>query len=565
MDMLDVLNNSSEKISIYDSSHRLIHHTPSLTSLRKDVAPGKLLWDIYADVESLTLREAVKRVIGSGREEWLDMPDGSPGTPSRLCIFRVGSGVGLNEQPVPSIATAASALDEGDSSTLLYHATHDVLTGLENRRQLTERLRNVLHDAPGDTPPAFLQIDLDNFKVVNDTLGHGAGDLLLQMAAERIRRTIDDRDFAYRYAGDEFAVVQLGKPQPASAERLASDLIAAFQAPFLLNGLPIFVGASVGIAHTPDHGRSSEELMKAADIALYAAKRDGRGCARVFSQPMQLLIEQRENLRRKLRGALANGELFLEYQPLVQPTVGVVGFEALLRWRHPELGLIPPGIFIPIAETDGLMDEIGAWVLRRGCEQARAWPPTFSLAVNVSSAQFLSGGITDTIAHALDASELHPDRLEVEITESVLLEKTVDNLDTLNTLNVLGIRISLDDFGKSYSSLSYLKNFPFDTMKIDQYFISDIRSNVKSQIIVRSVLDLAHGLGMTVTAEGVEMPGQAEWLADAGCDRLQGYYLGRPMPADATLEFIRRTAGRSVADWPETMPDKSPPRPITED
>jgi diguanylate cyclase (GGDEF)-like protein len=432
--------------------------------------------------------------------------------------------------------------EEEEHIMLLHQATHDVLTGLQNRRRFSDRLQQALSSSAGSKEAsALLQIDLDDFKAVNDTLGHGAGDTLLRLAANRILDTLQDGESAYRLAGDEFAVIQSGKTQPAGAEHLAASLIDALKAPFVINDIPVFIGASIGIALGPEHAAEGEQLMKAADIALYAAKRDGRGCARTFNRSMLLLLEQRENLRRSLRMALERGELFLEYQPLVRPPSLVVGFEALLRWRHPEVGVILPSVFIPIAEADGLMGEIGRWVIEEACRQATTWPSSLTVAVNLSPAQFLSGSLTDTVAQVVDAVGIRADRLELEITETVLLEQTTDNIDILNTLNVLGIRISLDDFGTYYSSLSYLKNFPFDTLKIDQYFIRDLETNRKSQTIVRSIIGLAHGLGISVTAEGVETPGQARWLIKENCDCLQGNFLGRPLGAEATHDFIKRS------------------------
>ncbi|TIM66420.1 MAG: EAL domain-containing protein, partial [Mesorhizobium sp.] len=259
-------------------------------------------------------------------------------------------------------------------------------------------------------------------------------------------------------------------------------------------------------------------------------------------------LEQRENLRRSLRMALDRNELYLEYQPLIRAPASVVGFEALLRWRHPEVGTIPPSVFIPIAEADGLMDEIGRWVIEEACRQATRWPSSLTVSVNLSPAQFLSGSLTDTVAQIIDAVGIRADRLELEITETVLLEQTVDNIDTLNTLNVLGIRIALDDFGTYYSSLSYLKNFPFDTLKIDRYFIKDLETDRKSQTIVRSIIGMAHGLGISVTAEGVETPGQAQWLIREDCDYLQGDFLGRPLGAEATRDFIRRSSKELIRE-----------------
>jgi EAL domain-containing protein (putative c-di-GMP-specific phosphodiesterase class I) len=282
--------------------------------------------------------------------------------------------------------------------------------------------------------------------------------------------------------------------------------------------------------------------MKAADVALYAAKKEGRRRARTFDPSMLIVVEQRELLRRSLRVALQRAEFFIEYQPLIELPSSVAGFEALLRWRHPTLGIIPPAAFIPMAEADGLMSEIGQWMLEEACREALTWPVNYSLAVNLSPAEFLTAGLTDRVSQTLDIVGFPAERLELEITEGVLLERTTNNLDTLNTLNVLGIQISLDDFGTEYSSLSYLKNFPFDTIKIDRYFIKDLLQDVKSQAIVRSVIGLAHGLDMRVTAEGVETAQQAAWLENEGCDRLQGYCISPPLAADRLEDFIRQGA-----------------------
>jgi EAL domain-containing protein (putative c-di-GMP-specific phosphodiesterase class I) len=251
-------------------------------------------------------------------------------------------------------------------------------------------------------------------------------------------------------------------------------------------------------------------------------------------------LEQRELLRRSLRTALVQKQFFLEYQPLIERST-VTGFEALLRWRHPLLGVIPPAAFIPVAEADGLMDEIGQWVLDQACREALTWPAHYSVAVNLSPAEFLTSGLTDRISQTLDIVGLSPERLELEITETVLLERTINNLDTLNTLNVLGIQIALDDFGTEYSSLSYLKNFPFDNIKIDKYFVSDLEEQQNSQTIVRFIIGLAHGLGMRVTAEGVETSKQAAWLEEQGCDRLQGYFFSRPVGPDGIPGIIARS------------------------
>ncbi|MER9300192.1 EAL domain-containing protein [Mesorhizobium sp. M0621] len=549
--LADLLANTTELLSFYDRDFCLTHYATKLRGMYGGaVTLGAALWEIYPSFLDAKYRDEFLRVFHGGSPASIDLPRSSGDVLRSVFVFATANGAGIIESRERD---GRSVTDEQEHVILLHQATHDVLTGLHNRRRFGEQLQQALV-ALGELKPkaALLQIDLDDFKAVNDTLGHGAGDTLLQLAAGRIRDALQDGESAYRYAGDEFAVIQLGKEQPAEAERLAGSLVDAFKNPFVINGIPVFVGSSIGIAFGPEHGTDGEQLMKAADIALYAAKTDGRGCARTFNRSMLLLLEQRENLRRSLRTALERGELYLEYQPLIRPPSSVIGFEALLRWRHPEIGIIPPGVFIPIAEADGLMDEIGRWVLEEACCQAMTWPSSLTVAVNLSPAQFLSGSLTDTVAQIIDAVGIEADRLELEITETVLLEKTIDNIDTLNTLNVLGIRISLDDFGTYYSSLSYLKNFPFDTLKIDQYFIADLETDLKSQTIVRSIMNLAHGLGINVTAEGVETSAQVRWLIKENCDCLQGNYLGRPLGAEAISDFIKRSPPRAVRAMQES-------------
>ncbi len=454
--------------------------------------------------------------------------------------FRAGAGFGV----ILEIATEGrAAADSPETDELLHWASRDSLTGLQNRRLFGERLGQLLASPSTSTMGvALLQIDLDDFKAVNDTLGHGAGDTLLQLVARRIEASLDNNAIGFRYAGDEFAVIQFSGNQPRDAERLAELLISRLKAPFEINDIPIFIGASIGIAFGTEHGITTEQLMRAADIALYVAKSEGRGRARIFNNAMLAFLERRENLRRDLRKALHRGELFVEYQPLVRLPFSIVGFEALLRWRHPEAGIIAPGSFISIAEADGLMDEIGQWVLERACTDALDWPPSIRITVNLSPAQFRSGFLIDNVCRAIDRIGIQPDRLEFEITETVLLEQTIQNLDILHTLSLLGIGVSLDDFGTSYSSLGYLKDFNFNSLKIDKYFIRDLEINKKSQTIVRSILNLAHGLGMSVTAEGVETEAQLRWLAKEGCDRQQGFLIGPPLSSHDTIRFIEKIA-----------------------
>lgn len=533
---------SDELVSLYDESFHLIDCSPRHSKTYVvDSLVDATLWHVYPELLAPKPKSAVEFVIASGVPRSVEIADATTKDRRILLIFRTPRGIGVIETESSATHRETSHQSDNDRALLLHQATHDVLTGLPNRRQFSDHLRGAL-PVPIGAKLALMQIDLDDFKPINDTLGHGAGDAVLKMAAERIRGVLGEHAFAYRLAGDEFAVIQWKIDQPGEAERLADALVNAFKEPFTIEGINVFVGASVGIAVAPGDGNEIEHLMKAADIALYAAKTDGRGRARTFSRSMLIVLEQREMLRRSLRTALQEGQFFVEYQPLVRPPFSIVGFEALLRWRHPIVGLIPPSAFIPMAESDGLMSEIGQWVLEQACRTATTWPAHCTVAVNLSPAEFLREGLTDRVAQTLDAVGLRADRLELEITESVLLERTINNLDTLNTLNVLGVQISLDDFGTYYSSLSYLKNFPFDTIKIDKYFIKDLENDAKSQTIVRFIIALAHGLGMRVTAEGVETRAQMTWLQKEGCDQLQGYFLGIPMPAGAIDAFLRQAS-----------------------
>nr|WP_245443580.1 EAL domain-containing protein [Labrys okinawensis] len=531
----EFLKHTHELASFYDSDLSLIQFSARLETVRSGNLPlGASLFDIYPGAATGEAKRALDKVLLTRAPTTFNIT-AAPNREVQVWAFPAADGIGLIE-----VANSPARAAEAEHSKLMYQANHDVLTGLQNRQRLSERLKEILTPNDGlHVRSALLQIDLDDFKSVNDTLGHGTGDTLLKLAADRIRGVLQEGDSAFRYAGDEFAIIQYGK-DPKEAESVAQALVDAFKIPFIINGMPLFVGASVGVAFGPQHGTQGEELMKAADIALYAAKGEGRGCVRTFNRSMMLLIEQRESLRRSLRLALERRELLLEYQPLLRSSGQIVGFEALLRWDHPEIGRITPNVFIPIAESDGLMEEIGRWVLEEACRQAMTWPDSLNVAVNLSPAQFLGGSITDVVAQVIDSTGINAGRIELEITESVLLEETVDNLDTLNTLNVLGIRISLDDFGTRYSSLSYLKNFPFDSLKIDKYFIQDIEKEHKSQTIARAIIAMAHGLDMMVTAEGVETAMQARWLINEGCDILQGYHLGRPMSAEKARIFASK-------------------------
>ncbi|AGS26628.1 putative bifunctional diguanylate cyclase/phosphodiesterase [Rhizobium etli] len=532
-----------ELVSFYGNSLKLAKCSLAVSKAYKAAAaPGATLWDLYPELDP-DHRSMIEAVLAGGLPRNIAI-GGSPGKSRSLLVFATDRGIGIIETH-DARANSEASTGEADRALLLHQASHDVLTGLANRRQFTSDLETSF-PVPKGQKLALMQLDLDDFKPVNDTLGHGAGDTVLKMTAERIQAVLRNGETAYRLAGDEFAVIQRGR-EPAEAEDLAGSLVRAFKEPFTIDGIDVFVGASVGIAIAPTDGNDGEQLMKAADIALYAAKNDGRGRARMFNRSMMIMLEQRETLRRSLRVALKERQFFIEYQPLVELSEGIVGFEALLRWRHPYAGVVPPSVFIPMAEADGLMGDIGAWVLEQACREASTWPSHFIVAVNLSPAEFLRRSFTDRVSGILDAAEFPAERLEIEITETVLLERTTKNLDILHTLEVLGVRIALDDFGTRYSSLSYLQSFPFDTIKIDRHFIKDVETNPKSQTIVRFVIGLAHGLGMRITAEGVETAGQATWLRREKCDRLQGHLLGAPMSSEAIGDFLRQ--GSFATGW----------------
>ena len=424
---------------------------------------------------------------------------------------------------------------------LVHMAHHDALTELPNRAHFRERLTAEVARARRGESLAVLCLDLDQFKNVNDTLGHPVGDGLLQAVAGRMRDCVRDIDIVARLGGDEFAIVQIGAKQPEGANVLAERLIAVMAEPFEIGGHQVAIGTSVGIALAPSDGVETEQLIKAADMALYRAKTDGRGVFRFFEPEMDAKMQVRRTLELDLRRALVMSEFELYYQPLVDLTSNEVsGFEALLRWHHPERGLVPPSDFIPVAEEIGLIVPVGEWVLRRACAEAATWPDEIKVAVNLSPAQFKSKGLALAVTSALGNSGLSPKRLELEITESVLLLESESTLATLHQLRALGVRISMDDFGTGYSSLSYLRSFPFDKIKIDQSFVRDLSEREDSIAIVRAVSGLGRNLGMATTAEGVETSQQLGQLRGEGCTEVQGYFFSRPMPAGDVRRVIAK-------------------------
>jgi diguanylate cyclase (GGDEF)-like protein len=410
-------------------------------------------------------------------------------------------------------------------------ARHDILTNLPNRSLFGEHLAQRLADVQRyQRPLALLCIDLDQFKAVNDTLGHPAGDTLLQMVAARMRNALRAEDILARLGGDEFAILQAAVDQPESSGVLAHRLVGIISECFVIDGHEINVGASIGIALAPEDGLEPDELLKRADLALYRAKESGRNTVQFFKAAMDEAVQARQQLEFDLHRALAKDEFDLHYQPVLNvKRRKVESFEALLRWRHPTRGLVPAGEFIPVAERSTLIVKMGDWVLREACAQAATWPRDIRVAVNVSPMQFRRSGLVSSVESALDASGLSCERLEIEITESVLLDSSDTVVKTLNQLRGLGVRIALDDFGTGYSSLSYLRQFSFDRIKIDRSFVIHVAEQDTSAI-VSAIVGIGKRLGAAITAEGVETQEQFERICDLGCTDVQGYFVGRPQP-----------------------------------
>jgi len=429
-----------------------------------------------------------------------------------------------------------------------YLAYHDSLTGLGNRLLFKEQLQEALKDVSVTPHPlAVLFLDLDGFKAVNDTLGHSIGDLLLKSVAAKLRDLIQRTDRIARLGGDEFAILQISAAQPASSISLAEKIIDIVGQPCNIDGHDVTVGASVGIAIGHAGEINTESLLKSADLAMYSAKSDGRGTYRMFDPEMDAIVQARRLLERDMRTALVQNSFKLFYQPLVNlQTQRVTSFEALMRWNHPERGPVSPSEFIPVAEEMGLIIQLGEWALRQACSEAIHWPDKICVSVNLSPLQFSKGNLVSTVISALASSGLPASRLELEITESVLLEKSERNIAILNQLRDLGVRISMDDFGTGYSSIGYLRSFPFDKIKIDQSFVRDLLVDEGSLAIVRAIAGLGVSFGMTTTAEGVETVEQMRRLNLEGCIEVQGYLYSKPVPANEIVGLIERLADKSL-------------------
>jgi len=432
---------------------------------------------------------------------------------------------------------------------IAHMARHDALTALPNRIMFREHIEAALLNTHLEQPTAVLCIDLDQFKQVNDTLGHPVGDELLRIVAERLKHSIRAGDIVARLGGDEFAIVQGSEPQPNGSTQLARRVIDLLSKPFDVDGHRLIIGASIGISIAPFDGATSDILLMNADMALYRAKAEGRNTFRYFEPQMNATSQKRRQIETDMRLAIEEGQFELYYQPQIAiETNTVSGFEALIRWNHPVRGRIAPADFIPIAEETGLILQIGEWVLETACATAVTWPEQIRIAVNVSPLQVRKKGLTSTVARALEKSGLAPDRLELEITETVMLQDTDHTMAVLHALRAMGVRISMDDFGTGYSSLSYLRRFPFNKIKIDQSFVADIGNDENAALIVHAVTQLARSLGMSTTIEGVETDDQLSIVSRDGRGEVQGYLLSPPRPAHEVMALMQETsAGWALA------------------
>jgi diguanylate cyclase (GGDEF)-like protein/PAS domain S-box-containing protein len=437
-------------------------------------------------------------------------------------------------------------------SHLLHLAHHDTLTDLPNRVLLQDRLRRELaRTRRGDRPFALHLLDLDHFKGINDALGHQIGDRLLKSVAERLCTVVRDSDTVARLGGDEFAILQTHVMRPQEATDLAARILEAISEPFVFDGEEITTSASLGITTHPSDGSDADVLIKNADVAMYQAKAAGRNGYRLYAPDMNAQARDRMALESDMRRGLQRDEFLLHYQPQIDATTGhITGAEALLRWQHPESGMIAPGNFLPLAEENGLIVPINEWVLREACSKAAEWArsglPPLRVAVNLSPVQFRKQDVVQLVINILNDTKLNPGQLELELTESILMQNTEEVARDLLRLKDIGVSFSIDDFGTGYSSLSYIRNFPVDRLKIDQCFIRNLESNPSDAAIVRAIISLGHSLKLCVTAEGVETAEQAAILRAEGCDEFQGYFFGRPMPLADLLARVEEQNPRSL-------------------
>jgi diguanylate cyclase (GGDEF)-like protein/PAS domain S-box-containing protein len=547
------INNMSQGLCFFDSDHRLIVCNDRFVEMY-DIAPERVSPGMSL-IEIVDLRFEAGSFPAMTRDEYLRWRTNvavSNEAKDSIVELMNGRTFKIRHRPMPGggwVATHEDITEQRQSEVKIeYMAHHDALTDLANRVLLNDRLEYVLGRVQHGEMVAVHHLDLDQFKAVNDTFGHPCGDKLLRIVAERLRGLVGEADTIARMGGDEFVIVQATIADPAEATSLAQRVIDALSEPYDIDGQQAVIGVSIGISVGPGDGSNPDKLLRNADLALYRAKSDGRGTFRFFEPAMDLQMQTRRVMEQDLRKALPAGEFELHYQPVVNlASKEISGFEALIRWNHPAKGLISPATFIPLAEEIGFIVPMGEWVIRQACATAAQWPDNLHVAVNISAIQFRSPGLMQVIVSALSASGLAPTRLEIEITESVLLHNKEATLAVLHQLRALGIRIAMDDFGTGYSSLTYLQSFPFDKIKIDRSFVKNINEDSSSLTIVRAVAALANGMGMTATAEGVETAEQLHSIVSEGCTEMQGFLFSKPLPAaEIERQFLSGRGQRDV-------------------
>ena len=528
------LENMSHGISMYDADEKLVVCNAQFLELyRLPKRYGRIGTSFRTILEQRVISNTAvgDDPIGYFEERLAFVTQGIAAT----TILHLNSGqvISVHHQPMPGGGWVSTHRDITDKYRLQEELSHlayyDALTGLANRHLLQQQIAANLSTSGSF---ALLFADLDGFKAINDTMGHASGDQLLRDVAARLLACVGDMGMAGRMGGDEFAVVMRTGTSQRDAHALALRLIEEVRRPFIVEGQLCDIAFSIGIAISPSDGSTAEALLRNADLALYAAKNNKRGSYCFYEPTMGRAMRDRRQMEADLGIALERGEFELHYQPILNlKTQAFAGFEALLRWRHPEHGMISPARFIPVAEETGIIVPIGEWVLREALREAAKWPAHLRIAINVSSLQFLRGNMVSLMMNALAATRIAPERVELEITESLFLENSAANLDTLRQLHALGLRIALDDFGTGYSALSYLLSFPFDKIKIDGSFVRALESAKGAHAIVRAVSEIGERMGMTTTAEGVETAEQLRNINALGYSEAQGYLIARPMPA----------------------------------
>jgi diguanylate cyclase (GGDEF)-like protein/PAS domain S-box-containing protein len=526
-----------------DRSYVLINRAAErFVGMPREEILGKTAYDIYPKDSAAMITEHDSAHLASQRHELFDehLLD-TPGSGKRSVIIKSLPVLNVQAEPRYLLTVIEDVTERKEAQARIFHmAHHDALTDLPNRAAFNEYLGAIFESADvSDKEFAVLCLDLDRFKEINDVFGHRVGDDLLCRVSERLVSAAKGA-FVARLGGDEFVLIATDRPQPAGALALADRVFSAFADEFDIEGHRIRTGVSIGVAVFPNDGTDPAIIVGNADAALYRAKADGRGTVRFFEAEMDRRLREKRALQQDLHVAVSNGQLLLHYQPQATIAGEIIGFEALVRWRHPIRGLVLPGVFIPLAEENGAIIAIGEWILREACREAASWSRSLHVSVNLSPVQFLQGDLPSLVHAALLESGLAPNRLELEVTEGVLIGDYSRAVSILRRLKALGVRIAMDDFGTGYSSLSYLHSFPFDKIKIDRAFVSNVERNAQSAAIIRAVIGLGKGLHLPVVAEGVETAEQLAFLSREACDEVQGYFIGRPSPISDYAGIVGR-------------------------